>query len=132
TIVIASSKFPSAQRMAHGMQSVAAQQGVTIKQTLDYEFGAQDFGAIAARIKDADPDLLWVGALGVEGNLLLTALTQIDYRPRRHFYLFPSSGPLAALPAAEKATSLTNFEDVPPFTSTPEGAALADAFRAAA
>ncbi|HLI19503.1 MAG TPA: ABC transporter substrate-binding protein [Stellaceae bacterium] len=132
TIVIATSKFPSAQRMAQGMQAVAAKAGVTIKETLDYEFGAQDFGAIAARVKDADPDLLWVGALGVEGNLLLTALSQIQYRPRRHFYLFPSSGPMATLPAAEDATSLTNFEDVAPFTSNPEGAALADAFRAAA
>ena len=132
TIVIATSKFPSAQRMAQGMQTVAAKAGVTVKQTIDYEFGTQDFGAIAARVKEADPDLLWSGALGVEGNLLLTALSQIEYRPRRHFYLFPSSGPLATLPAAENATSLTNFEDVPPFTANPEGAALADAFRAAA
>lgn len=132
TITIATSKFPSAQKMARGMQSVAAAQGVTIKQVIEYEFGSQDFGAIAARVKDADADLLWVGALGVEGNLLLTALSQIDYRPRRHFYLFPSSGPLATLPAAENATSLTNFEDVPPFTSNPEGAAFADAFRAVA
>jgi branched-chain amino acid transport system substrate-binding protein len=132
TMVLATSKFPSAQRMAQGMQTVSAKAGVTIKEALDYDFGSQDFGAIAARVKNADPDLLWVGALGVEGNLLLTALSQIDYRPRRHFYLFPSSGPLATLPAAENATSLTNFEDVPPFTSTAEGAALADAFRTAA
>lgn len=132
TLVIATSKFPSAQRMAKGMGAVAEKRGIAVKEALDYDFGTHDFGAIAARVKDADPDLLWVGALGVDGNLLLEALGQLDYRPRRHFYLYPSSGPLAIFPAAENATSVTNFEDVAPFTSDPEGAAFAAAFRAAA
>jgi hypothetical protein len=31
---------------------------------LEYEFGQRDFGAIAARVKDANADLLWVGGCG--------------------------------------------------------------------
>jgi branched-chain amino acid transport system substrate-binding protein len=132
TMAIATSKFPSAQRMAQGMQGVTKARGVTLPLFLEYDFGTHEFGSIAARIKDADPDLLWVGALGVDGNLLLEALGQFNYKPRRHFYLYPSSGPLAVFAAAEGAVSVTNFEDVPPFISSPEGAAFAHDFRAQA
>lgn len=132
TMAIASSKFPSAQRMAQGMEGVTKARGVQLPLFLEYDFGTHEFGSIAARVKDADPDLLWVGALGVDGNLLLEALGQLGYEPRRHFYLYPSSGPLAVLAAAEGATSVTNFEDVPPFTSNPAGAEFAHDFRAQA
>ncbi len=132
TIAIVTSKFPSAQIWAQAMQEVAKKRGVAVPLYLEYDFGNHDFGAIAARVKDTDPDLLWVGALGVDGNLLLEAMSQLGYKPRRHFYLFPSSGPMAGLPAAENATSMTNFEDTAPFTSTLDGAAFADDFRAKA
>jgi len=132
TVTIASSKFPSAQRMAQGMQTIAKSKGVAVPLFLEYDFGTHEFGAIAARVKDTDADLLWVGALGVDGNLLLEALGQLNYTPRRHFYLYPSSGPLAVFGPADHGTSVTNFEDVPPFTASPEGAAFADAFRAQA
>jgi branched-chain amino acid transport system substrate-binding protein len=132
TIAIVTSKFPSAQLWAQAMQEVAKKRGIAVPQYLEYDFGTHDFGAIAARIKDTDPDLLWVGALGVDGNLLLEAMSQLGFKPRRHFYLFPSSGPMAMLPAAEDATSMTNFEDTAPFTSTPAGAAFSADFRAKA
>jgi branched-chain amino acid transport system substrate-binding protein len=132
TVAIASSKFPSSQRMAKGVETVLKARNVALPLFLEYDFGTHDFSPIAARVKDADPDLLWVGALGVDGNLLLEALGQLSYKPRRHFYLYPSSGPLAMLPSAEGGTSVTNFEDVPPFTSNPTGARFADDFRAAA
>ena len=38
---------------------------------------------IAARIKDAKPDFVWVGAIGLEGNQLLEAMKKIDYAPQR-------------------------------------------------
>jgi branched-chain amino acid transport system substrate-binding protein len=131
-VAIATSKFPSAQKWAKAMQEVAKERGIAVPLYLEYDFGTHDFGAIAARVKDADPDLLWVGALGVDGNLLLEALSQLNYKPRRHFYLFPSSGPMAVLAAAENATSVTNFEDTAPFTSRPDGADFATDFRAKA
>ena len=86
---------------------------------LEYEFGTRDFGPIAARIKDAKPDLLWVGALGVDGNLVLEELKRLDYSPPRHFHLFPAPGPLVVAPEAKLALSLTFFEEHPPFTNNP-------------
>jgi branched-chain amino acid transport system substrate-binding protein len=128
TIAIVTSKFPSAQAMAQGTREVAKQVGVEVVLYLEYDFGTRDYGAIAARVKDANPDLLWVGALGVDGNQLLEALEKLDYKPPRHFYLYPSSGPLAVLPAADGALSLTNFEDELPYTANPEGAEFARVF----
>ena len=131
TLAIVTSKFPSTQDMAKGMQSVAKARGVKELAFLEYDVGNRDYGPIAARIKDADPDFMFVACLGVEGNQLLEALSQVGYSPKRHFYLYPS-GLLAALPAADRAMSLTSFEDVPPFTTPPEHAEFAKAFDAKA
>jgi branched-chain amino acid transport system substrate-binding protein len=128
TMAIVTSKFPSAQYMAQGTREAAKENGVEVVLYLEYDFGTRDYGAIAARVKDANPDLLWVGALGVEGNQLLEALQKLDYKPPRHFYLYPSSGPMAVLPAADGALSLTNFEDGLPYTAKPENAEFARLF----
>jgi branched-chain amino acid transport system substrate-binding protein len=131
TIAVVTSKFPSAEDMAKGMRTVADQQKLKEVAFLEYETGTRDYGAIAARIKDADPDYMFVGCLGVEGNQLLEALTKIGYAPKRHFYLYPSAV-LAAYPPAEGAVSLTSLEDVEPFLSSPETAEFAKAFDAKA
>jgi branched-chain amino acid transport system substrate-binding protein len=128
TAAIVTSKYPSALFMAGGTQDVLKARGVDIVQRLEYETGNREFGTIAARIKDANPDLMWVGCLGVEGNQILEALGKLDYHPPRHFYLYPSSGPLALLPLAEGAISLTNFEDAEPYISTPIGGEFARLF----
>ena len=64
---------------------------------------------------DANPDLLWSGAIGLEATQLLDAMKRIDYVPPRHFYLFPAPGPTVAHPQANGLTSLTWFEDHAPF-----------------
>lgn len=127
TIAVVTSKFPSAEDMAKGMRAIADEHKLKEVAFLEYETGTHDYGAIAARIKDADPDYMFVGCLGVEGNQLLEALAKIGYSPKRHFYLYPSAV-LASYAPAEGATSLTNFEDVAPYTSTPEAAEFAKAF----
>jgi branched-chain amino acid transport system substrate-binding protein len=132
TVFIAAPKFPSSLFMAQGTRDVAKARGIKVAEYLEYEFGTRDFGPIAARVKDADPDLMWLGNLGVDGNMLLEALSKLDYKPRRHFYLYPSSGPLAVLPAAEGAVSVTNFEDVKPYIDNPVGAEFAREFHARA
>ncbi len=54
---------------------------------------------IAARVKDAERRS-HVGRLSRRRRQqLLEALGKLDYKPPRHFYLYPSSGPLAVLPA---------------------------------
>lgn len=127
TIAVVTSKFPSAEDMAKGMRAVADEHKLKEVAFLEYDTGTRDYGSIAARIKDADPDYMFVGCLGVEGNQLLEALTKIGYAPKRHFYLYPSAV-LASYAPAEGATSLTNFEDVAPYTSSPEAADFAKAF----
>ena len=95
SMVIVTSKFPSAQFMAQGMRTEAEKRGVKVALYLEYESGNRDFGAIAARVKEANADFLWVGSLGLESNQLLEALRKLDYTPKTSFHLYPAPGPLA-------------------------------------
>ena len=89
---------------------------------LEWDFGNLDYGPIAARIKDAKPDFLWVGAIGLEGNQLLDAMHKIDYTPQEHFYMYPAPGPMSKSPLAKNALSMTVFEEHPPYTNAPGAA----------
>jgi branched-chain amino acid transport system substrate-binding protein len=128
TIAFVTSKFPSALDLAKGGQEVAEKRGLKNVLTMEYEFGTRDFGGIAARIKDANPDLLWSGAIGMEASQLLDAMKRIDYLPKRHFYLFPAPGPTAAHPNANGLTSLTWFESHEPFTQNSGAAEFVAAY----
>jgi branched-chain amino acid transport system substrate-binding protein len=115
SIAFVTSKFPSALDLAKGGQEVADKRGLKTVLSLEYEFGTRDFGGIAARIKDANPDLLWSGAVGMEAVQLLDAMKRIDYLPKRQFHLFPAPGPTAAHASANGMSSLTWFEEHEPF-----------------
>ncbi|HSW04488.1 amino acid ABC transporter substrate-binding protein [Aquabacterium sp.] len=128
TIAFITSKFPSALDLAKGGQEVAGKQGLKTVLSLEYEFGTREFGGIAARIKDANPDLLWSGAIGMEAVQLLDAMKRLDYLPKRHFYLFPAPGPTAAHPNANGLTSLTWFEDHEPFRHNTGAAEFIEAY----
>jgi ABC-type branched-subunit amino acid transport system substrate-binding protein len=117
TVAVVTSKFPSIQFMSAGAREVLKKRGLTEVLFLEWDFGNRDFGPIANRVKDAKPDFVWVGAIGLEGNLLLDAMKKIDYVPPQHFYLYPAPGPLLASPDAKNALSATIFEEQPPFTS---------------
>ncbi|RST56232.1 amino acid ABC transporter substrate-binding protein [Variovorax sp. MHTC-1] len=117
TVAVVTSKFPSVQFMSAGAREVLKKRGLTEVLFLEWDFGNRDFGPIANRVKDAKPDFVWVGAIGLEGNLLLDAMKKIDYSPPQHFYLYPAPGPLLASPDAKNALSATIFEAQPPFTS---------------
>ena len=119
TIAIVTSKFPSIFYMSAGAREVAKKRGLTEVLYLEWEFGNRDFGAIASRVKDANPDLVWVGAIGLEGNQLLEAMKKIDYAPPLHFYMYPAPGPLAKAPEANHAFAASIFEQHPPFTDNP-------------
>jgi branched-chain amino acid transport system substrate-binding protein len=124
TIAIVTSKFPSVYLMSKGAQEVAKKRGLTEVLFLEWEFGNRDYGPIANRVKDAKPDFVWVGAIGLEGNELLDAMKKIDYTPPLHFYMYPSPGPLAKLPQANGALAASIFEQHPPFTNNPVAAAF--------
>jgi branched-chain amino acid transport system substrate-binding protein len=129
TVAVVTSKFPSIQFMSAGAREVLKKRGLQEVLFLEWDFGNRDFGPIANRIKDARPDFVWVGAIGLDGNLLLDAMKKIDYTPPQHFYLYPAPGPLVSLPEAKNALSVTIFEDQPPFTSHPGAADFVKLYR---
>jgi branched-chain amino acid transport system substrate-binding protein len=129
TIAIVTDKFPSVHFMSTGAREVAQKRGLREVLYLEFEFGTRDFGPIAARIKDANPDFLWVGAIGLDGNQILDALKKIDYTPKSHFYLYPAPGPLAKAPEGKGALSTTVFEEHPPFTNGATAAEFVKLFR---
>jgi branched-chain amino acid transport system substrate-binding protein len=129
TIAILTAKFPSLMFIATRTRDLAPRRGLKEVLYLEYEFGQRDFGAIAARVKDANADLLWVGGGGVEANFLLEALRKLDYTPPRHFYAYPAPGPLALAPDGKGALALSIFEEHPPFTNSPVAAEFVKAFR---
>jgi branched-chain amino acid transport system substrate-binding protein len=129
TIAIVTDKFPSVHFMSTGAREVAQKRGLREVLYLEFEFGTKDFGPIAARVKDANPDFLWVGAIGLDGNMLLEALRKIDYTPGIHFYLYPAPGPLARAADGKNALSTAVFEEHPPFTNNPTAAEFVKRFR---
>ncbi len=131
SITVVTSKFPSAKYNSDGARDVAKKRGIAVKDYMEYDFGTRDYGSIAARVKAADADLLWMGALGVDGNLLIEAMDKLDYKPRNALYLYPAPS-IALLPSADGAVSQTNLEDVEPFLSNPKIAAFAKEFHARA
>jgi branched-chain amino acid transport system substrate-binding protein len=128
TVAILTSKFPSAQFLSAGAREVAEKRGLKVVLYLEYEFGNRDWGALAARVKDANPDFLWIGVLGLDGNQLLEAMKKLDYTPPRHFHLFPAPGPMVAAPDGKSALSVTVFEEHPPFMSNAGAAKLVPLF----
>ena len=129
TVAVVTSKFPSIAFMSAGAREMLKKRGLTEVLFLEWDFGNRDFGPIANRVKDAKPDFVWVGAIGLDGNLLLDAMKKIDYEPPQHFYMYPAPGPLVALPEAKNALSVTIFEDQQPFLSNPGGAEFARLYK---
>jgi len=128
SIAIVTSKFPSVQFISAGARGIAASRGIKVALYLEYEFGNREFAPIAARIKDANAEFLWVGAIGLDGNLLLDALQTMGFRPRGQFHLFPAPGPLLSAPGAAFALAYTAFEAHPPMTANPTAEELSRLF----
>ncbi len=115
TIAIVTSKFPSVHFMSLGGREVAKKRGLQEVLFLEWDFGNRDFGPIAARVKDAKPDLVWMGDIGLEGNMLLDAMKKIDYTPPLHFHLYPAPGPMSKAADGNNALAVTIFEEHAPF-----------------
>ena len=124
TVAIVTSKFPSVHFISVGAREAVKKRGLQEVLWLEWEFGNREFGPIANRVKEANPDFLFIGAIGVESLMLLDALAKIDYTPPLHFHMFPAPGPLAKSPVARHALALTTFEQHPPFTENPVAAAF--------
>ncbi|MEO6407874.1 MAG: amino acid ABC transporter substrate-binding protein [Burkholderiaceae bacterium] len=128
TVAFVTSKFPSIHFMTLGAREIAKKRGLNEVLFLEWEFGNRDFGPIAARIKDAKPDLVWMGDIALEGNMLLDAMKKIDYVPPIHFHTYPAPGPMTKSPDGNHALSLTIFEEHAPFTANPVAAEFVKVF----
>jgi hypothetical protein len=104
--------------MAQGMREQSEKRGVKVVLYLEYESGNRDFGAIAARVKEANADFLWVGSLGLESNQVLEALRKLDYTPKNHFHLYPAPA-AGAVARRHNALCSTFLEPDEPFMSRP-------------
>jgi branched-chain amino acid transport system substrate-binding protein len=140
TIGFVMNEFPGTQLIAYGPPgsddggaiSEAAKRGWDVVLEINFPTGTSDWAPIAAQVAEADPDFLYVGALGVDGVNLLTALDAIGYVPRGHFYQWPAPGPLLGAPNAEGAFSVATFEPHSPFTDDPVAAEISQQFAEAA
>lgn len=119
TIAIVTSKFPSAHFLSVGARAVAKNRGLRELLYLEWEFGNRDFGAVASRLKAANPDVIWVGSIGLEGSLLIDACKRIDYFPPLHVHLYPAPQPMAKSPDTQGALAAALFEAHAPFTDSP-------------
>jgi branched-chain amino acid transport system substrate-binding protein len=129
TIAVVTNKFPSLHFLSLGAREVAKKRGLQEVLFLEWDFGNRDFGPIAARVKDAKPDFVWVGAIGLDGNLLLDAMKKIDYVPPIHFHLYPAPGPMVKSPDSNGALSVTIFEDHAPMNQPAIAAEFTRTFR---
>lgn len=129
TVAVVTSKFPSIHFMSLGAREVIKQRGLKEVLFLEWEFGNRDFGPIASRVKDANPDLVWIGDIGLEGNLLLDSMKKIDYVPPLQFHLYPSPGPLLQSAEARGALSVTIFEEHDPFLKRAGAAEFVQRYR---
>lgn len=132
TVAIVTSKFPSVQFIAAGARDVARQRGVSEALYLEFEFGNRDFGPIATRVREANADLLFMGAIGLEGSQLLDAMDQLNYKPKNHYYVYPTPGPLASSPLGAGAMAATAYEDLAPLNKSATAQAFSKLFHEAA
>ena len=137
TIAFVVNEFPGTQFLAFGHESVdpggavlmAEEHGYEVVLVEEFPTGTADFGPIAAAVRDADPDFVWVGAIGVDGPNLIEAMEALDYRPPGMFFMWPAPGPLLNVgEAADGSLSVTLFEEHEPFLSLPQADVMVDLF----
>lgn len=119
TIAFVTNQSGSTDFVTHGRADVeepnavdiATDRGLEVVADILYPPGNTDWGAIAAQVRDANPDFLMANGLGVESLGLLQAMEQLDYQPPMMFSLFPAPGPLLGAGAlAEGHLSVSTFE----------------------
>lgn len=118
---------------AQGAVSIAQERGYDVVLDVQFPLTIDDWGPIAAQVRDADPDFVYLGGLGVDAPNLIAAMDALDYQPAGMFVQWPAPGPvLGAGESAEGVLSVTAFEAHPPFTDDPENDQIAATFEEAA
>lgn len=94
-----------------GTVSITKQRGLDLVLEVRYPPTTSDWAPIAARVRNARPDLVINSGLGVDPVNLLQAMAQLRYKPPMMFSLFPAPGPPLGLGAtSEGLLSVSIFE----------------------
>ncbi|MGN9909102.1 amino acid ABC transporter substrate-binding protein [Phytohabitans sp. LJ34] len=94
-----------------GAVSITKQKGLDLVLEVRYPPTTTDWAPIAARVRDAKPDLVVNNGLGVDPVNLLQAMAQLNYKPPMMFSLFPAPGPPLGLGAtSDGLLSVSIFE----------------------
>ena len=124
TVAFVVSKFAATNYLAYGHEDtpgavqVAKKRGLDVVLDSQYDIGNTDWAPIAQRLKSINPDLLYMESTGAEGANLISAMQQINYKPKNAFYQFPAPGPMLGSGAgAEHSTTVTLFEPFEPYLS---------------
>ncbi len=133
TIGFVINEFPGTMFIAYGQPETdeggavaeAEKRGWEVVLNVTFPTATSDWAPIAAQVKDADPDFLYIGALGLDAPNLITAMQAIDYVPAGMFAQWPAPGPLLQTDGADGIMSVTIFEEHPPFTDDPEAVEVA-------
>ena len=139
TIGFVVNEFPGTQFISYGQPDTdeggavteAENRGWEVVLDVTYPIATSDWGPLAAQVRDADPDFLYIAGLGVDAPNLITAMQAIDYSPDGMFVQWPAPGPLLATEGADGIMSVTIFEEHPPFTDDPEAVEVAGMIDAA-
>ena len=128
TIGFVVNEFPGTMFISYGQQGtdeggaveLARERGWEVVLDITFPTATTDWAPIAAQVRDADPDFLYIAGLGVNASNLITAMEAIDYSPPGMFSQWPAPGPLLNTEGADGIMSVTIFEEHPPFTDDPE------------
>jgi branched-chain amino acid transport system substrate-binding protein len=114
---------------------VARERGLEVVLDVSFPPDTTDWGPTAAKIRDADPDFLWISGVALDSTNLIEAMKQLRYDPPQIFDLFPSPGPLLGLGEdTEGMLAVSLFEPNKPTLDRLGGKAseIAESFSAAA
>lgn len=133
TIGFVINEFPGTMFISYGQPgfsesgavSEAEARGYEVVLELDFPTVTTDWAPIAAAIRDADPDYLYIAGLGVDAPNIIEAMQAIDYLPAGMFVQWPAPGPPLAVDGSDGLMSVTIFEEHPPFTDDPEAVEVA-------
>ena len=139
TIGFVVNEFPGTMFIAYGQEgtdeggavTLAEERGWEVVLDITFPTATSDWAPIAAQIRDADPDFLYIAGLGVNASNIITAMQGIDYMPAGMFSQWPAPGPLLQTEGAEGIMSVTIYEEHEPFTDDPEAVEVSEAINEA-
>lgn len=139
TIGFVVNEFPGTMFIAYGQEgtdeggavALAEERGWEVVLDITFPTATSDWAPIAAQIRDADPDFLYIAGLGVNASNIITAMQGIDYMPAGMFSQWPAPGPLLATEGADGIMSVTIYEEHEPFTDDPEAVEVSEAINEA-